>query len=1036
MLAMAIISLLTSEAWAQSRIVSGTIKDSNGQAIPGVNVLVKGTTNGTVSDGEGKYSISIANTDAVLVFSFIGFATQEVSVGAQTAVDVTLKEDATQLQDVVVTALGIERDKKALGYSVQEVKGADFTVARESNVINNLQGRVAGVQIYKGGTGPGGSSKILIRGAGSLREGASDPLFVVDGVPFDNNNSATNQSEYGSFDQGQGIQQINPDDIETMTVLKGPEAGALYGSRGANGVILITTKKGTSRKGIGATYQSNLTFESPLTLPKMQNLYGQGTNGGFTGSGASGIAAQGSWGPKLGASITDPDWTGKVRPQTIDPDDLTKFLKTGMTSTNSVSVSGGSDKNSFRLGYTNMNNSGLLPNSTIKRDMVTLRVTSAISDRLSADAKISYTRQVGFNRPQTSGSPSNVFAQYYMMPRSIHISDMNPWRDSGGGMVLWYPGGYSTLRNPYWTMYEDFNRDVTDRFLTMLKLEYKITDWLKLMLRNGMDKRIVTNDYANAYGIRIIGGSQDGLLNFNSGYTLNTQVATETNSDFLLTASKTFNQINATFSVGGNERFVNSTFIGGSSGNFDFPGVYQVRTGSFPRPDPNSGKTAFRVNSLYGFMNLSYRSYLFLDASYRNDWTSTLSPSNRSIGYGSVSASLILSEMLAGKLPEAISYLKVRGGFAQTGNFIGPYSLVPTFSITQGFNNAYTTATPTNLPNPNVRPEKTNSFEVGLDMKFLQNRIGFEVAYYAKYISDQILNISIPSATGYSTKTINAGEVQNTGIEFVISGTPVKTSNFSYNLSLNFNHNVNKVNQLTADYQRFLIQDDASARAIRIVADVGRPMGDIYGRDFSRDAQGRILVDPNTGLPLYSSDKNTLLGNYQPQFTLGFVNNFSYKNFNLGFVIDVRQGGKIYSQTQASLYAAGNAEGTLANRDGGLIVNGVHADGSANTTAINAQQYWTTVAGFESVASLFTYDASNVRLREATLTYNFPATVFKRLPINRLSFGLVGRNLWLISSHMNGLDPESTFTTTNAQGYENGTYPSMKSIGFNLNVGF
>lgn len=1014
---------------AQSRVVTGAVKDDAGTAVPGANVIIKGTNSGTTTDGEGKYSISVENENAVLVVSFIGFTTQEVPVGARSIVDVSLKGDAAQLQEVVVTALGIERDKKSIGYSVQDVKGSDLTIARESNVINNLQGRVAGVQIYKGGTGPGGSSKILIRGAGSLREGASDPLVVVDGVPFDNYNTASNQSEYGSFDQGQGIQQINPDDIETMTVLKGPEAGALYGNRGANGVILITTKKGTTKKGLGGSFQSNLTFESPLTLPKMQNQYGQGTNGTFD---SNGINQQSSWGPALGATIAYPDWTGQTRPQTINGNDLRNFLNTGVTSTNSVSIAGGSDKNTVRLGYTNMSNTGLLPNSSIKRNMVTLRVTSKITDRLSVDAKISYTRQDGLNRPQTSGSPSNVFAQYYSMPRSIHLSEMNPWKDATGGMVLWYPQGYSTLRNPYWTMYEDFNKDNTDRFLTMIKLEYRLTDWLKFFVRNGMDKRITLNQSANAYGIRDLG---QGLLNFNSGYNANIYEATETNTDFLFTASKTFGDLNASLSAGGNERIASSQNIGGSTGYLNFPGVYTLGTGS--HVVPYSVFSDLRVNSLYAFANLSYKSYFFVDATYRNDWTSTLSKANRSIGYPSVSTSLILSEMLGGKIPEFISYAKVRGGYAQTGNFIPPYSLSPTFAINNtGFNNAYTTGVPTNLPDPNIRPEKTNSFEAGIDLKFFGNRIGIEAAYYAKYITNQILNIPVPSQSGYQTKTINAGEIQNTGIEFVISGSPVKTSSFNWNTAVNFNHNVNRVNQLTPDLTRFLIQDDASARAIRIVADAGRPMGDIYGRDFSRDSQGRVLVDPASGLPLYSSDKNTLLGNYQPTFTLGFVNNFTYKNFNLGFVIDMRQGGKIYSQTMASLYVAGNAEGTIANRSGGLIVNGVHADGSPNTTAINSQTYWTTVAGFEPVATLFTYDASNIRLREATLTYNFPSSILGKLPINRLSFALVGRNLWLISSHMHGMDPESTFTTTNAQGYENGAYPSYRSMGFNLNVGF
>jgi len=766
-----------------------------------------------------------------------------------------------------------------------------------------------------------------------------------------------------------------------------------------------------------------LTFESPLLLPKLQNQYGQGADGIFN------INSESSWGPQVGTTATD--WTGQTRPMSADANDLKNFLKTGMTATNSVSIAGGSDKNTIRLGYTNFNNSGLLPNSSIKRNMVSVRMTSKLTDRFTADAKISYTRQDATNRPQTSGSPSNVFAQYETMPRSIHLSDMNPWKDAYGAMVLWKPASYSTLRNPYWTQNEDFNKDGTDRLLTMFKLEYKFTDWLKLHLRHGMDRRTTFAESATAYGIRNV---SDGTLNFSSGYNANTFVAAETNADFLLTATKTFNGINVSLSAGGNQRNANSQNVGGNTNSLDFPGVYTLGTGANPRP--YSTKSELRVNSLYSFLNFSFRNYWFVDASYRNDWTSTLSPQNRSIGYPSVSTSLVLTEMMGGKFPSVISFFKLRGGFAQTGGFIDPYSLYPAFTISKGFNNAYTTSTPSVLLDPNILPEKVNSSEIGLDLKFFDNRIGLEVAYYSRHTKDQIVPLPTPPASGYSARMINAGDVQNNGIEFVLSASPIKTNNLSWDVALNFNHNVNKINELTPDFKRYLLQDDASSRAVRIVADVGRPMGDIYGRDFLRDKQGRLLVDNTTGLPQRSTDKNTLLGNYQPQFTLGFVNNLRYKNLNLGFVIDWRQGGKIFSQSQAYMHAAGNSEATLANRSGGLIVNGVYNDGTQNTIPINAQTYWTSVAGAEPVASQFIYDASNIRLRELTLIYNFPASIIGKLPINRLSFGLVGRNLWIISSHIPGIDPESTFTTTNAQGYENGSYPSYRSMGFNLNVGF
>lgn len=1001
--------------------------------MPGVSVLVKGTTAGTTTDTDGRFTLSVPDpANSILVFSFIGFSTQEVGVANRTSFDVNLVEDITQLGEVVVTALGIEREKKALGYSVQQVDGSNFTQARESNIINNLQGRVAGVQIYKGGTGPGGSSKIVIRGSNSLR-GADAPLFVVDGVPYDNYATATNTGEYGSFETGQGIAQINPDDVESMTVLKGSEAGALYGNRGANGVILITTKKGTARKGLGVNFNSNLTFDTPLLLPEVQNKYGQGANGVFD------INSGSSWGPEItGQTVTD--WTGQARPMSADPDDFKNFLQTGQTFTNSIDLSGGNEKATFRLGYTNFDNKGLLPNSTLKRNMVTLRATSMLTDKLSADVKVSYSRQDGKNRPQNSGSPSNIIANYITMPRSIHLEDMKPWKDKDGAMVLWRPTAYSTLRNPYWVMYEDFNQDLTERYLTMVRLEYKFNDWLKAFVRHGMDQRHTLTETGNAYGIRNPG---DGTLNFNSGYSANRFRGNETNADFLITATKTISDFNLSLSVGANRRNTVTDNYGTNTNTLFFAGLFSPTVGSNPRPqtNPMNGKTTFRVNSVYAFLNFSFKNFWFADVTYRNDWSSSVSPENRSFGYPSFSTSLVLSDMI--DMPSVVSYAKIRGGYASTGNTIDPFSLITTYDIGPGFNNAIT-ATMSNSPitgtrvlfDPNVVPEKVNSFEVGADLKFWENRLGIELAYYNRSTTNQIIPIFTSGATGWPFKIINAGNVTNKGFEFVINASPVRTtSGFSWDIGVNFNRNVNKLEKLIDGTTRFLLQSDVSSRAVRIVADEGEPMGDIYGRDFERDDNGNIVVDAN-GVPVKGNDKNTFLGNYQPKYTMGIVNTLSYKNLSLGFLIDMRVGGKFYSQSLAYMHQAGTAEGTIPFREGGMIVDGVYGDGSPNTTPITAQQYWSAVAGAEPVASLFIYDATNIRLRELTLSFNFPSAIVNKTPFSKLSIGFVGRNLWLIKSEIPGVDPESSFTTTNAQGWENAAYPSYRSFGFNLNLGF
>jgi len=1021
-----LLMLLASTAVYAQTVTGKVTSAADGSSLPGVSILIKSTSTGTTTDAEGKYSLTVSNpASSVLVVSFIGFATIEVSVQNRTTIDIALNEDVAQLNEVVVTALGIEREKKALGFSVQEVKGSAFTQARESNIINNLQGRVAGVQIYKGGTGPGGSSKINIRGMSSLG-GDNQPLFVVDGVPFDNYNTSNGTSEYGASDSGQGIAQINPDDIETMTVLKGPEAGALYGSRAGNGVILITTKKGKSAKGLGVNYNSNLTFETPLLLPKVQNVYGQGNNGAFD---ASSIYTESSWGPQAtGQTVTD--WRGANKPMTIDPNDLKNFLQTGKTFTNSLDLSGGDDKSTFRIGYTNFDNKGLVPTSTIKRNMVTLRATHNFNSRLSIDAKISYSRQDGHNRPATSGSTSNVFSFYNKTPRSIHLADMVPWKDDNGLMIIWKPSAYSTIKNPYWIMNENSNLDQTERYNTMVKVDYKITDWLRVFARHGMDQVNQFNESKNAYGM---GNPTDpGSYNYESGYSQSRSRGTETNSDFLFAANKTLKDFTASLSVGGNRRDNVYDLQGGNTNVLVFPGYYNLGAGTNPRPYSNITKR--RVNSLYGFLNLSYKNYLFLDVTFRNDWSSTLSTKNVSFHYPSASASAVISDMV--QLPAFFSYWKVRGAYAQTGNSIDPYKLAYTFAVGPGFNNAQTTAAPGTLLNPDVLPEKVNSFEVGTDMKFLMGRVGIEVAYYDRSTTNQIIYLPLQGATGFANKVINAGDITNKGIEFVFNAVPVKNRNFNWNIAVNFNHNVNKVQRLVEGFSRYFLQGDVNSRAVRVVADEGKPMGDIYGRDFQRDpATGKIVVDAS-GVPLKGGDKNSYLGNFQPRYTMGVINTFSYKNITLGLLVDARVGGKLYSQSLASMYANGNAAGTLAYREGGMIVDGVMSDGTANTKAITSQQYWQATAGYEPVASQFVYDATNVRLREATLTYAFPPALLSKTGLTRLSVGFVGRNLWLIKNNIPGIDPESTFSVTNAQGVENMSYPSYRSYGVNVNVGF
>jgi TonB-linked SusC/RagA family outer membrane protein len=1022
--------LFAYDASAQNRQLSGTVTDASNKGVASATVGVKGTTNFTSTNADGNFSLSVPSGNIVLLVSSVGFDSRDVSVsGTDNNISITLNASTGNLSEVVVTSLGIKREKKALGYSVQQVDGSKLTDARENNLVNSLSGRVAGLQLYKTGNGPTGSTRIVIRGNNSLG-GNNQPLIVVDGIPMDNYQTANNQSEFGSFDGGNGIGDVNPDDVESISVLKGPAAAALYGTRGGNGVILITTKKGTARKGLGVKYSTNYTIDKPLMYIDNQSEYGQGSNGLFN------VKSQGSWGPLItGQTITD--WRGQSVPMSADKNDLKNFLNTGKTWTNSVELSGGNGQTNFRLGYTNLDNKGLLPTSTLKRNLVTLRVNSALTSKFSADAKISYTKQDTYNRPQTSGSPSNIFAQYMTLPRTVHIADMDPWKDVYGHQILWLPEAYSTLRNPYWVLNEDFNNDQSDRFLTLVSFEYKFTSWLKAMVRHGMDMRQAFAESANAFGI----SNNDPVnpaFNFNSGYGAGRSRAVETNADFLISANKKFNDFNVGLSFGGNQLRSHYNNTGGNTGTLDLPLVYNLSAGINPRP--YSYKAETRLNSLYAFLNTSYKEFIYFDVTFRNDWSSTLAPQNRSFNYPSFSGSLIVNDFLQkafdASLPDFISFFKIRGGYAKAGNTIGPYQLEPSYSISRGVFNAIITSPPATRVNPDILPELVKSQEYGVDLRFVRNRFGIDFTFYKKNATNQIITLPVPPATGYSNKIVNAGNVQNKGYEFVINGNIVNTkSGITWDVQINYNHNVNKVIELHPETKVYLLQGDAASRAIRIAANEGEPFGNIYGRDFARNASGQIIVEDD-GTPRKSESKNNLLGNYQPKYTMGISNSFSFKGIQLSFLIDIRKGGQFYSQTLAYMHAAGTAKGTLPFRDGGLIVDGVKENGSKNTVAITAQQYWEKVAGAEPVASLFIYDASNTRLREVTLGYSIPDKVFGKVPVRNVTLSLVGRNLWLIKSHIPGVDPESSFTTTNAQGWENGSYPTTRSFGVNLKLEF
>lgn len=1010
----------------QATEVTGVVKDNTGEPIIGANILVKGTSNGMITDMDGRFTIKVPSTNAVLVISYIGYATQEVSVNSRKLIDVTLVPTSENIDEVVVTALGLKRATKALGYSVQEVKGESLTEARESNVINSLSGKMAGVQVSRSGNGAGGSSRIVIRGNNSIA-GNNEPLVVVDGVPVNNFNSgASGVDQWGGSDKGNGLSDINPDDIESISVLKGAAAAALYGARAGNGVLMITTKKGTKEKGLGITLNSNVMMETPLIKPEMQNAYGQGTNGAFDAN------SNYSWGPKMeGQSLKD--WTGQERPFTPYDNDIMDFLGTGVTTTNTLSANAVTDKITFRGAVSYQRMDGVIPTNYQDKFNLNLRTSVNLSSKLSLDAKVNYVKQKGWNRPQLTGSPEGVMANYLMMPRSVHYSDMTNVLDDQGAVRRWTTDEANYVLNPYYTTQYNTNSDQRDRFIGFLALQYAPTDWLTIKLRHGEDMYWEKSDWRHA------SSTPYGKYNGKGDYGLSTGDFRERNTDALVTATKDNwwdSQFSGSLSVGGNLMFQQTNNYTMSTGLLAIPDFFAISNGETPTPGHWLSKKS--VNSVYAFAQLNYGNWVFLDLTARNDWSSTLPSQNRSFFYPSVGLGWVISDMLRSydvALPEFISFAKVRGSYAQVGNDTDPYRLLTTYGINTVISDIKGATTANTIPLADLKPELIKSTEAGFDIRFLNNRIGLDFTWYKKNATNQILALPISSTTGKKFRMINAGDIQNSGVEIVLNGTPVRTKDFEWNVTVNYSKNNNKIIELHPDSKKYIL---ASTDFVNVVATEGGSYGDLYGRAYQRDEQGRKIVDAN-GMPLLEDDMNTKIGNYMPLWTGSMVNAFTYKNFSLSFMLDMRYGGDIFVNSLARGSKYGTTALSLDGRDewyagtGGIRIDGVTEDGKQNTVAANPQAYWDRVsrAGEE-----FIYDGTCLRLRELTVGYNFPKSVLAKTPFTALKLSFVGRNLWLIKNNIPGYDPESSFSTGNAQGIEYASLPSTRTFGFNLNVSF
>ena len=995
---------------AQNKTVSGTVTDAaDGSPLPGVSIVEQGTTNGTQTDFDGIYTINVS-TGSVLVFSFVGMGTQTVTVGASNTIDVQMQEDASQLDEVVVTALGVKRQKKSLTYATQQVETDGIDEARaQQNLVNSLSGRVAGISIQRSGNGVSGASKVVLRGNRSIA-GSSQPLYIVDGVPL-----------------GGDISDLSPDDVASINVLKGANAAALYGARANNGAIIITTKSG-SQDRISVDLNMTASIETGNILFDYQNQFGQGSGGTYN------PGSLGSWGPSLGGgSVTnwspDPNISADI-PYAAQSSNVEDFMQTGVNLANNISVRSGSERNQTFFGYTNENRRGIVPGNELKRHNVSLKIDNKlVDDKLALSARINYIRTDIENQLDTGESFSNPWRHAYRLPRNIRTQDVSVFQytDDGGNVRqnYWDPGNNGGA-NPYWTINKNLKDIINNRVLGYVSLTYNFTDNLNLLVRTAADQADITREdrlHNDSY-----------IIADNGNYVTRNDTNLEWNSDFLLSYNRDVNDDLAfNVSVGGNHRQANSKFVRTNNGGLNAANIFAISNAQ----NLTASQDLFRrkVNSLYGLGQVAYKDALFLDLTYRSDWSSTLPVDNNRFDYYSAGISGVISDLTT--LPDWLSYLKLRGSYAEVGNDTAPFQLSRIASLQPGGFIQLGTV----LPNPELKPERTKSLEFGFDARFLDSRLGIDFTYYKTNSIDQLFGQQVPQGSGVATRFINGADVQNRGVEIILTANPVRTADFNWNMTLNFTKNDSEVLELAEGLETLSFGADFFRR---FELNVGDPWGNVYSRGFERNAQGQVLVTAD-GLPQVTVGQEVLLGNFNPDWLGGIYNELSYKNFNLSFLIDIRQGGIIGSFTNAILASDGALTKTLQGRDGSLVfgqnifsgLDVVNADGSPNTTQVTAEAFWGQIGGRNSPAGeAFVEDASNIRMREIALGYSFPQSIIGKTPFKHAKISLVGRNLFFFSNSAT-VDPEVvTNTQTNADGFESFAPPATRSLGLNLKIGF
>lgn len=1021
---------------AQTRTITGTVTGSDdGQPIPGASVFVKGTTMGTITQIDGDYTINVPQDAEVLVFSFVGMETQEQEIAGRSVINVSLGSDAIQMDEVVVTAIGITRQEKSLGYSVGVVDSESLEKAREGNVINSLSGRVAGLNIIQGSGTAGGSSKVVIRGQSSLGS-SGQPLFIVDGMPISNN--SLNFGINGAVDTGSRIGDVSSDDIASISVLKGAAATALYGARAKDGAVVITTKKGSKNSPTTVTVNSSVRFENPLRLPDFQNEFGPGPGAAGTYS----MNSWNGWGPSL-ASVSDqefPIFTGEDVTLKAYDNNVKDFFETGVTLANSVSIAGGDDKSDYRIGLSSLNQEGIIPNNSYDRYNVTFNGGRNFSDKFSSRVSFSYVNIASEGRAaQGSNDPNAIISSIFSMPRTMDIDLLKEnWILDGSPYPLG-SGGVASTNNPYWILNKNVFTNKLDRVFGNLVLSYQPFTGLTITNNTGID--FFFDDSRRVWAKNTLGENKGRFITYNWDNKV-------LNNDLLITYDF---DINEDFSVkllaGHNIVQTTTELIEVDAKDLLVADIY-----SYANAQTNSPSNTYRQRRLvgvFGDVGVSFKNMAFFNVTGRNDWSSTMPLSERSYFYPSFSGSFVFTELLENK--GVLTFGKLRANYAIVGSDTDPYQLDYVYTPVNSYFLQYLGSTagrfphggllgytsPRVYPDPDLKPQKQTGFEVGLDLRFYNGRINLDATYYSNSTVNHIALVDAPNSTGYFNFRKNAGEVSNKGIEVMLGVTPVKVGSFNWDVNFNFASNKQEVVSLDPTITELNLTSGYSG--LQIKAAVGEPFS-LYGIAWERDEAGNIVIDGTTGFRKTQATAQNL-GKITPDFTLGIANTFSYKGISLSGVVDIRQGGVMYSNTVSSLRTSGVAEETLLNDRNDIIDKGVVSDGKGgfvdNTTEISAYDYWTqNYQTSNTEANVF--DASYVKLREVTLTYNLPKRWFDQLFLDNMSVGFEARNLWIISSDVPHIDPELNFFSPSdvGSGVEFGSIPSTRSYGFNLKFSF